>query len=71
MKLSGVLPAEQPQVKSKLPMGSLYKDLLAYGKGFPTSHREHPSGSYDFIFSSTLRQHGKTDVVQLCLFFYR
>lgn len=34
-------------------MGSVYKDLLAYGKGFPPS--KHQTGSYDFVFSNTLR----------------
>ena len=62
MKLSGV-PQDKPyQAKNKLPMGSLYKDLLAYGKGLPpaaTHHHQHPSAGYDFIFGNTLRAHGK------------
>nr|CAB3265414.1 MAPK/MAK/MRK overlapping kinase-like [Phallusia mammillata] len=57
MKLSSVLPDKFQQSKSKLPMGSLYKDLLAYGKGLPASHREQPTSSYDFVFSNTLRSH--------------
>lgn len=59
MKLSSVLPDKFQQGKSKLPMGSLYKDLLAYGKGLPASHREQPTSSYDFVFSNTLRSHGE------------
>lgn len=54
MKLSSTLP---DKITSKLPMGSLYKDLLAYGKGLP--RHEQTTNGYDFIFSNTLRAHGK------------
>ncbi|XP_076802266.1 MAPK/MAK/MRK overlapping kinase-like isoform X4 [Clavelina lepadiformis] len=55
MKLSGVFP---DKLQGKLPMGSLYKDLLAYGKGLPAAshqHHQHSSSGYDFLFSNTLR----------------
>lgn len=37
-------------------MGSLYKELLTYGKGL-SSHRQNPGAGYDFVFASTLRAH--------------
>ena len=52
-------------------MGSLYKNLLAYGKGLPAAshHQQHPSAGYDFLFSSTLRAHGKLNVFYQILLF--
>ena len=58
MKVSGIQTDKLHPTKPKLQMGSLYKDLLAYGKGLPAS-THHPTGGYDFIFSNTLRAHGK------------